>query len=119
MKTQILKTLSINKTEYYMLVFRLFHVWCLQESYSTIHTQNLISSKKLFDWFLREHTQQEESFLNYKKNYPKACKRQTIEFYVLLTSKKSNYPKALLEKIYKNTYKTIKINQPQPFWCMN
>ncbi|CAA0255008.1 hypothetical protein TMP445_80049 [Tenacibaculum maritimum] len=109
MRQQLLKILKYSKSHYELLVFDLYYCWCIEHSYSLNHLQKLVSSQKLFNWFLREYQRQEQQFLEYTKDYQTSNTQELRKVYNSMTCTINFYPKAILNEIRKTVKKTTVI----------
>lgn len=98
---ELTNLLKFSNKHYQKVVFELFYFWCSTHSYSDRHAQKLISSQKLYDWFLREHKLQEAQFISYTKDYANRATIDLRKFYAKLVIDKLNYPKVLLTKLHR------------------
>lgn len=100
MKTKILTVLKYTESDYDTLVFDLYIAWCASHSLSDNHCQLLITSNKLYNWFMTEYSKSEKHFLYLAKPYiGKVSLKDLRALYDDKTTKINFYPKAILNDL--------------------
>lgn len=99
-KEKIKKALQYNEVTYTTLAFNFFVDYCSLQAHSNNHLQLMLTSNKLYNWFMREFSHREKAFLHFAKpfigKYPVADLRR---LYHDKTAEIAFFPKPILDQI--------------------
>jgi len=106
MKNTILNIISQSEDDYNKLVFDAFVCWCIAHNYNDNHLQLLLTSNKLYNWFMAEYGKCEKQFLFQVKPYiGKVPVKDIRALYDDKTAQILFYPQAILLQIMEASMK--------------